>query len=194
MVSRYVVSPYFCLLYIIENTTSYDFANIIGYCIFAAENQLFHFKQQNHEKKLMLLVMMLCIAFVGANAQNGGNGNGNGNGSGNGNGQPTQTPIHLNNKGECTSDPEGLIGTAQLPVFASYTSDSLFIDVTDYSGVMVVAVVNTFTNQTVLQTIEHISATSSSVEIDISALSHATYRVDIYLANEEGYEGYFEIE
>ena len=55
MVSRYVVSPYFCLLYIIENTTSYDFANIIGYCIFAAENQLFHFKQQNHEKKINVI-------------------------------------------------------------------------------------------------------------------------------------------
>ena len=143
-------------------------------------------------RKLMLLVMMLCLAFVGANAQNGG-GNGNGNGNGSGNGHPTHNPIDIKLKGS-HSDPESLNGSIQLPVSASYTSDSLFIDVTDYSGVMVVAVVNTFNNQAVLQTLEHVSATNNSVEIDISALSHGTYRVDIYLANDEGYEGYFEME
>ena len=85
-------------------------------------------------------------------------------------------------------------GNNQIPVSASYTSDTLFVDVIDYSGVMVVAVVNTFTNQTVLQTLEHVSATNNSVEIDISTLSLGIYRVDIFLANDEGFEGFFEIE
>lgn len=85
-------------------------------------------------------------------------------------------------------------GNSPIPVTASYTSDTLYIDVTDYSGVMVVAVVNTFNDQTVLQTLEHVSATNNLVELDISTLTHGTYRVDIYLANDEGYEGFFETE
>lgn len=133
------------------------------------------------------------MAFISLNAQSG-NGNGNGNGSGNGNGHPTHNPIEIILKGGSNPDPQGLISDITLPISASYTSDTLFIDVEDYSGVMLVAVVNTFTNQAVLQTLEHVSATNNSVEIDISALSHGTYRVDIYLANNEGYEGYFEIE
>ena len=129
---------------------------------------------------------MLCLAFVGANAQNGG---------GNGNGQPPHEPIKIKVKGGDDPGTNSLSGTIQLPVSASYTSDSLFIDVTDYSGVMVVAVVNTINNQAVLQTLEHVSATNNSVEIDISALSHGIYRVDIYLPSSSGsYEGYFEIE
>ena len=143
-------------------------------------------------RTIFLFVTMLCMAFVGANAQNGGNGNGNG--SGNGNGQPTHNPINLQNKDGIHSGPEGFNGTIQLPVSASYTSDSLFIDVTEYSGVMVVAVVNTFTNQAVLQTLEHVSATNNSAELDISTLSLGIYRVDIFLANDEGFEGFFEIE
>ena len=146
------------------------------------------------KRRIVFLATMLLLAFVGANAQNGGNGNGSGSGNGSGNGQPPRNPIDIINKGGTDSGPESLTNGITLPVAASYTSDTLFIDVTDYSGVMVVAVVNTFTNQAVLQTIEHVSATSSSVEIDISALSHGTYRVDIYLANDEGYEGYFELE
>ena len=136
-------------------------------------------------RKYIILVTMLCMAFVGVNAQNGGNGNGNG--------QPPHNPIEITIKGK-DNGTNGQGGTINLPVSASYTSDTLFIDVTDYSGVMVVAVVNTFTNQAVLQTLEHVSATNNSVEIDISTLSHGTYRVDIYLANNEGYEGFFEIE
>lgn len=139
-------------------------------------------------RTIFLFVTMLCMAFVGANAQNGGNGNGNGNG------EPPREPIKIIVKGGSNPDPQGLISDITLPISASYTSDSLFIDVTDYSGVMVVAVVNTFTNQTVLQTLEHVSATNNSVEIDISTLSLGTYRVDIFLANDEGYEGYFEME
>jgi hypothetical protein len=148
-------------------------------------------------RTIFLFVTMICLAFVSANAQNGGgNGSGNGNGNGNGSGNnnpPPQIPIEIIIKGE-ENGTNGQGGTICLPVSASYTSDTLFIDVEDYSGVMLVAVVNTFTNQAVLQTLEHVSATNNSVEIDISALSHGTYRVDIYLANNEGYEGYFEIE
>lgn len=143
--------------------------------------------------KSLLTALLFCLAFVSLSAQNGGNGNGSGNGSGNNNGTSPNNPIGLLNKGDVNDGPHGLNGNTALPIAASYNSDTLFIDVTDYSGVMVVAVVNTFTNQTVLQTIEHVSATSS-VEIDISALQHGTYRVDIFLANDEGYEGYFEIE
>lgn len=135
------------------------------------------------KRKLMLLVTMLCMAFACANAQNGGNGNG---------GTP-QIPIEITIKGKVNGT-NGQGGTISLPVSASYTSDTLFIDVTDYSGVMVVAVVNTFTNQAVLQTLEHVSATNNSVELGISTLTHGTYRVDIYLANNEGYEGFFETE
>ena len=139
-------------------------------------------------KKGLLSVLLFCLAFVSLNAQNGGNGNGSGNGT------PPRNPIKIKVKSGVEDEPQGLSGNDQLPVSASYTSDTLFIDVTDYSGVMVVAVVNTFTNQAVLQTLEHVSATNNSIEIDISALSHGTYRVDIYLANDEGYEGFFEIE
>ncbi len=140
-------------------------------------------------RKYLIFAMLICLAFVNVNAQNGGNGNSSGHGT------PPKIPIEIIIKGGSTSGPEGLTnGNDQLPVSATYTSDTLFIDVTDFSGVMLVAVVNTFTNQAVLQTLEHVSATNNSVEIDISALSHGTYRVDIYLANNEGYEGYFEIE
>ena len=137
------------------------------------------------KRKLMLLVTMLCLAFVGANAQNGG---------GNGNGQPPHEPIKIKVKGGSNPDPQGLINGITIPVSASYTSDSLFIDVTDYSGDIVVEIVSTTTNQTVSQTSDVIMGGSGSVEIDISALSHGTYRIDIYLANGEGYEGYFEME
>ena len=140
------------------------------------------------KRRIVFLATMLLLAFVGANAQNGGNG------TGNGNGEPPHNPIEIKLKGGVEEDPQGLTNGITLPIAASYTSDTLYIDVTDYSGVMVVAVVNTFTNQTVLQTIEHVSATNNSIGIDISALSHGTYRVDIYLTNDEGYEGYFEIE
>ena len=135
-------------------------------------------------KKRLFTALLFCLAFLSLCAQNGGNGNG----------KPPRNPIDIIVKDGVGSDPQGLTGNYQLPVSATYTSDTLFIDVTDYSGVMVVAVVNTFTNQAVLQTLEHVSATNNSIEIDISALSHGTYRVDIYLANDEGYEGFFEIE
>ena len=144
-------------------------------------------------KKHLLTALLFCLAFVSLNAQSG-NGNGNGNGSGNGNGHPTHNPIDLKLKGGVDDGPQSLTGNTLIPVSASYTSDTLFIDVEDYSGVMVVAVVNTFTNQAVLQTLEHVSANNSSVEIDMSSLSYGSYRVDIYLANDEEYEGYFEIE
>ena len=140
-------------------------------------------------RKFLIFAMLICLAFVSANAQNGGNGNGSGN-----NNPPPQIPIDLKNKGGDDSGTNGQGGTINLPVSASYTSDSLFIEATDYSGVMVVAVVNTFNEQTVLQTLEHVSATNNSVELGISTLTHGTYRVDIYLANNEGYEGFFEIE
>lgn len=139
-------------------------------------------------KKGLLSVLLFCLAFVSLNAQNGGNGNGSGNGT------PPRNPIDIKLKGGSTNGLESLTNGDELPVSASYTSDTLYIDVTDYSGVMVVAVVNTFTNQAVLQTLEHVSATNNSIEIDISALLHGTYRVDIFLANDEGYEGFFEIE
>jgi hypothetical protein len=106
-------------------------------------------------------------------------------------GKPKQIPIDVKSGGP---GPESLTNGMTIPVSASYTSDTLFVDVIDYSGVMVVAVVNTFTNQTVLQTLEHVSATNNSVELDISTLSLGIYRVDIFLANDEGYEGFFEIE
>ena len=143
-------------------------------------------------KRNLLSALLFCLAFISLNAQSGGNENGNGNG--NGHGQPPQMPIEILLKGGSTDDPQGLTGNTLIPVSASYTSDTLFIDVEDYSGVMFVAVVNTFTNQAVLQTLEHVSANNSSVEIGISSLSHGSYRVDIYLANDEEYEGFFEIE
>ena len=133
-------------------------------------------------KKSLLTALLFCLAFVSLNAQNGGNGT------------PPRNPIEIKLKGGSTNDPQSPMGNYELPVFASYTSDTLFVDVIDYSGVMVVAVVNTFTNQTVLQTLEHVSATNNSVEIDISTLSLGIYRVDIFLANDEGFEGFFEIE
>ena len=134
-------------------------------------------------KKSLLTALLFCLAFVSLNAQSGGNGT------------PPRNPIKIMVKGGSTSGTNNLTnGNEQLPVSASYTSDTLFIDVEDYSGVMVVAVVNTFTNQAVLQTLEHVSANNSSVEIDISSLSYGSYRVDIYFANDEEYEGYFEIE
>jgi hypothetical protein len=137
-------------------------------------------------KRNLLSALLFCLAFISLNAQSGGNENGHG--------QPPQIPIEILLKGGSTDDPQGLTGNTLIPVSASYTSDTLFIDVEEYSGVMVVAVVNTFTNQAVLQTLEHVSVNNSSVEIGISSLSHGSYRVDIYLANDEEYEGFFEIE
>ena len=136
-------------------------------------------------KRNLLSVFLFCLAFVSLCAQNSGNGSGHG--------TPPKIPIEIILKGESNPGPESL-SNGDIPVSASYTSDTLFIDVEDYSGVMVVAVVNTFTNQTVLQTLEHVSVTNNSVELDISTLSLGIYRVDIFLANDEGYEGFFEIE
>ena len=145
-------------------------------------------------KRNLLSVLLFCMAFISLNAQSG-NGNGNGNGSGNGNGHPTHNPIDLKLKGGVGSGPESLSNGDELPVSASYTSDTLFIDVEDYSGGVEVEVVNTLTNQTVLQTFDLITGGNGTVEVDISALTHGIYRVDIYLPSSSGsYEGYFEIE
>ena len=147
-------------------------------------------------KKHLLTALLFCLAFVSLNAQSGGNGNGNGNGSGNGNGHPTHNPIKIMVKGGSTSSPNDLTnGNEQLPVSASFTSDTLYIDVEDYSGGIEIEVVNTLTNQTVLQTFDLITGGSGTVEVDISTLTHGIYRVDIYLpSSSSSYEGYFEIE
>lgn len=134
-------------------------------------------------KKGLLSVLLFCLAFVSLNAQSGGNGT------------PPKNPIKFKVKAGVEDDPQGLTGNNQLPVSASYTSDTLFIDVEDYSGGIEVEVVNTLTNQTVLQTFDLITGGSGTVEVDISALTHGIYRVDIYLPSSSGsYEGYFEIE
>ena len=137
------------------------------------------------EKRIVLWATMLLFAFVGANAQSGGNGHE----------QPPQIPIEILLKGGSTSGTDNLSNGDELPVSASYTSDTLFINVEDYSGGIEVEVVNTLTNQTVLQTFDLITGGSGTVEVDISALTHGIYRVDIYLPSSSGsYEGYFEIE
>lgn len=134
-------------------------------------------------KKSLLTALLFCLAFVSLNAQNGGNGT------------PPRNPIEIKLKGGSTSGTDNLSNGDELPVSASYTSDSLFIDVEDYSGGVEVEVVNTLTNQTVLQTFDLITGGSGTVEVDISALTHGIYRVDIYLPSSSGsYEGYFEIE
>ena len=138
-------------------------------------------------KKSLLTALLFCLAFVSLNAQSGGNGNGNG--------HPTHNPIDLKLKGGVDDGTYSLTNGYELPVSASYTSDTLFIDVEDYSGGIEIEVVNTLTNQTVLQTFDLITGGSGMVEMDISALTHGIYRVDIYLPSNSGsYEGYFEIE
>lgn len=138
-------------------------------------------------KKHLLTALLFCLAFVSLNAQSGGNGNGNG--------HPTHNPIDLKLKGGVDDGTYSLTNGYELPVSASYTSDTLFIDVEDYSGGIEVEVVNTLTNQTVLQTFDLIIGGSGTVEVDISSLTHGIYRVDIYLPSNSGsYEGYFEIE
>ena len=140
-------------------------------------------------RKYLIFAMLICLAFVNVNAQNGGNGNSSGHGT------PPKIPIEIILKGGSTDDPQGLTGNYQLPVSASYTSDTLYIDVEDYSGGIEVEVVNTMTNQTVSQTFDLITGGNGTVEVDISALTHGIYRVDIYLPSCSGeYEGYFEIE
>lgn len=136
-------------------------------------------------KRNLLSVFLFCLAFVSLCAQNSGNGSGHG--------TPPKIPIEIILKGESNPGPESL-SNGDIPVSASYTSDTLFIDVEDYNGGVEVEVVNTLTNQTVMQTFDFITSGSGTVEVDISALTHGIYRVDIYLANNEGYEGYFEIE
>lgn len=134
-------------------------------------------------KKGLFSVLLFCLAFVSLNAQSGGNGT------------PPNNPIKIKVKGGMGSGPESLSNGDELPVSASYTSDTLFINVEDYSGGIEVEVVNTLTNQTVLQTFDLITGGSGTVEVDISALTHGIYRVDIYLPSSSGsYEGYFEIE
>lgn len=137
-------------------------------------------------KKGLLSVLLFCLAFVSLNAQSGGNGSGNG--------TPPKNPIEIILKGESNPGPESL-SNGDIPVSASYTSDTLFIDVEDYIGGVEVEVVNTLTNQTVSQTFDFITGGNGMVEVDISALTHGIYRVDIYLPSSSGsYEGYFEIE
>ena len=134
-------------------------------------------------KKHLLTALLFCLAFVSLNAQSGGNGT------------PPKNPIEIKLKGGSTNDPQGQIGNTLIPVSASYTSDTLYIDVEDYSGGIEVEVVNTMTNQTVSQTFDLITGGSGTVEVDISTLTHGIYRVDIYLpSSSEEYEGYFEIE
>ncbi len=135
-------------------------------------------------KKHLLSALLFCLAFVSLNAQSGGNGT------------PPRNPIKIIVKGGSTSGTNNLTnGNEQLPVSASFTSDTLYIDVEDYSGGIEIEVVNTMTNQTVSQTLDLITGGSGTVEVDISALTHGIYRVDIYLPScSEEYEGYFEIE
>lgn len=134
-------------------------------------------------KKSLLTALLFCLAFVCLNAQSGGNGT------------PPHNPIEIKVKGGVEEGLESLSNGYELPVSASYTSDTLFIDVEDYSGGIEVEVVNTLTNQTVLQTFDLIIGGSGTVEVDISSLTHGIYRVDIYLPSSSGeYEGYFEIE
>lgn len=134
-------------------------------------------------KRNLLSVLLFCLAFVSLNAQSGGNGT------------PPRNPIKIKVKGGSNPGTDNLPNDYELPVSASYTSDTLFIDVEDYSGGVEVEVVNTLTNQTVLQTFDLIIGGSGTVEVDISTLTHGIYRVDIYLPSSSGsYEGYFEIE
>jgi len=134
-------------------------------------------------KKSLLTALLFCLAFVSLNAQSGGNGT------------PPRNPIKIKVKGGSNPGTDNLPNDYELPVSASYTSDTLFIDVEDYSGGIEVEVVNTLTNQTVLQTFDLITGGSGTVEVDISTLTHGIYRVDIYLPSCSGeYEGYFEIE
>ena len=139
------------------------------------------------KRQSLLTALFFCLAFVSLNAQSGGNGNGNG--------TPPRNPIKIKVKGGVDDGPESLPYGDELPVFASYTSDTLFIDVEDYNGGVEVEVVNSLTNQTVLQTFDFITGGNGTVEVDISALTHGIYRLDIYLPSSSGsYEGYFEIE
>ena len=140
-------------------------------------------------RKYFIFAMLICIAFVNVNAQNGGNGNSSGHGT------PPKIPIEIILKGGSNPGTDNLHNGYELPVSASYTSDTLYIDVEDYSGGIEIEVVNTMTNQTVSQTFDLITGGSGTVEVDISALTHGIYRVDIYLPSCSGeYEGYFEIE
>jgi len=108
------------------------------------------------------------------------------------NDKPKTIPIIVKGGGP---EPNSLSNGYEISVSASYTSDTLYIDVEDYSGGIEVEVVNTMTNQTVSQTFDLITGGSGTVEVDISALTHGIYRVDIYLPSCSGeYEGYFEIE
>nr|MCR5315002.1 hypothetical protein [Bacteroidaceae bacterium] len=99
------------------------------------------------------------------------------------NDKPKTIPIIVKGGGP---EPNSLSNGYEISVSASYTSDTLYIDVEDYSGGIEVEVVNTMTNQTVSQTFDLITGGNGTVEVDISALTHGIYRVDIYLPSCSG--------
>ncbi|MBR1379100.1 MAG: DUF3244 domain-containing protein [Bacteroidaceae bacterium] len=87
-----------------------------------------------------------------------------------------------------------VVGDPQFTLSASYTADTLTVEFTDYTGIVVVSIIDEVTDTAVSQTIGHITATANTVQTDISTLPDGNYTLSIVLQTGDDYEGEFTIQ
>ena len=105
-------------------------------------------------------------------------------------GDSNPKPIPIGPKGNGPHSPS----TTTATLSASYTSDTLTVEFTDYTGIVVVSIIDEVTDTAVSQTIGHITATANTVQTDISTLPDGNYTLSIVLQTGDDYEGEFTIQ
>ena len=103
-------------------------------------------------------------------------------------------PIPMRPKGSPIGTHSPVVGDPQFTLSASYTADTLTVEFTDYTGIVVVSIIDEVTDTAVSQTIGHITATANTVQTDISTLPDGNYTLSIVLQTGDEYEGEFTIQ
>ena len=89
-------------------------------------------------------------------------------------------------------DPQSLV-PRQLPVSASYTSDTLYVEFNDYEGTAVVSITDVMTGSVLHRTISRVTSSEPTIELDITDLPTGYYQLSIRLRTQEEYDGLFMI-
>jgi hypothetical protein len=103
-------------------------------------------------------------------------------------------PIPMRPKGSPIGTHSPVVGDPQFTLSASYTADTLTVEFTDYTGIVVVSIIDEVTGTAVSQTIGHITATANTVQTDISTLPDGNYTLSIVPQTGDEYEGEFTIQ
>ena len=81
----------------------------------------------------------------------------------------------------------------QLPMSASYTSDTLYVEFNDYEGTAVVSVTDVMTGSVLHRTISKVTSSEPTIELDITDLPTGYYQLSIRLRTQEEYGGFFSV-